>query len=119
MKAKEVPIGTKYEIDGVVAEIIAYSRQGDEVVVVEDENGKAWTVNINDIQPRKKLTQEEKIVLLEAQLKEAIEAFEEHIRAVDSARRGYHDSTLWWYDGYDDRIDAAEQRLWSLKENIK
>ncbi len=65
------------------------------------------------------MTQEEKIALLQAQLKEAIEAFEEHIHAVDSARRGYHDSTLWQYDGYDDRIDAAEQRLWKLKENIR
>jgi len=65
------------------------------------------------------MTQEEKIVLLEAQLKEVIEAFEEHIHAVDSARRGYHDSTLWQDDGYDDRIDAAEQRLWNLKDIIK
>ena len=65
------------------------------------------------------MTQEEKIALLQAQLKEAIDAFEEHIHAVDSARRGYNDSTLWWYDGYDDRIDAAEQRLWKLKEEVK
>jgi hypothetical protein len=65
------------------------------------------------------MTQEEKIALLQAQLKEAIEAFEEHIHAVDSARRGYHDSTLLQYDGHDDRIDAAEQRLWNLKEEAK
>ena len=65
------------------------------------------------------MTQEEKIALLQAQLNEAIEAFEEHIHAVDSARRGYHDSTIWQYEGYDDRIDAAEQRLWKLKEEVK
>lgn len=53
------------------------------------------------------------------QLKEAISAFEEHINAIDSARRSYHNSTLWHYDGHDDRIDAAEQKLWTLKEKIK
>ena len=52
------------------------------------------------------------------QLKEAISAFEEHINAVDSARRSYHNSTLWHYDGHDDRIDAAEQKLWTLKEQL-
>ena len=51
-------------------------------------------------------------------LKEVISAFEEHIRAVDSARRSYHDSTLWYYDDHDDRIDAAEQKLWTLKEQL-
>lgn len=61
----------------------------------------------------------EKLEAVRSQLKEAIEAFEQHIHAVDSARRGYHDSTLWQYDGYDDRIDAAEQRLWNLKQRIK
>jgi hypothetical protein len=65
------------------------------------------------------MTQEEKIALLQAQLKEAIDAFEEHINAVDSARRSYHNSTLWEYDGHDDRIDSAEQRLWKLKEEVK
>lgn len=43
---------------------------------------------------------------------------EDHIHAVDSARRWYNDSTLWHYDGLDDRIDAAEQRLWNLKEQL-
>lgn len=61
----------------------------------------------------------EKLEAVRNQLKEAIDAFEEHIHAVDSARRGYYDSTLWQYDGYDDRIDAAEQRLWKLKEEVK
>jgi hypothetical protein len=65
------------------------------------------------------MTKDEEIALLKDQLKEAIEAFEEYIHAVDSARRSYHDSTLWQYDGHDDRIDAAEQRLWKIKEEVK
>ncbi len=65
------------------------------------------------------MTLEERIDLLQAQLKECIEAFEEHITAVEEARRWYHNSTLWRYDGHDDRIDAAEQRLWTLKEQVK
>lgn len=60
----------------------------------------------------------EQLEVARNQLKEAISAFEEHIRAIDSARRSYHDSTLWYYDGHDDRIDAAEQRLWALKKVI-
>ena len=58
----------------------------------------------------------EQLEVTQNQLKEAISAFEEHIHALDSARRWCHDSTLWHYDGLDDRIDAAEQRLWNLKE---
>lgn len=60
----------------------------------------------------------EQLELARNQLNEAISAFEEHIHAIDSARRSYHDSTLWYCDGHDDRIDAAEQRLWSLKEEL-
>jgi hypothetical protein len=61
----------------------------------------------------------EQLEVARNQLKEAISAFEEHINAVDFARRSYHDSTLWHYDGLDDRIDAAEQRLWTLKEKME
>jgi hypothetical protein len=61
----------------------------------------------------------EQLQVARKQLEEAISAFEEHIYAVDSARRSYHDSTLWNYDGHDDRIDAAEQRLWNIKEQVK
>jgi hypothetical protein len=61
----------------------------------------------------------EKLEVVRSQLKEAIDAFEEHINAVDSARKRYHNSTLWEYDGHDNRIDAAEQRLWNLKEEAK
>lgn len=60
----------------------------------------------------------EQLEVARNQLKEAISAFEEHIHAVDSARRSYHNSILWSYDGHDDRIDAAEQRLWTLKEQL-
>ena len=60
----------------------------------------------------------EQLEVARNQLKEAISAFEEHINAVDSARRSYNDSTLWSYGGHDDRIDAAEQRLWTLKEQL-
>jgi biotin operon repressor len=60
----------------------------------------------------------EQLQVARKQLEEAISAFEEHIYAVDSARRSYHDSTLWNYDGHDDRIDAAEQRLWNIKEQL-
>ena len=50
IKAKDIQIGTKFKIDGEVAEIISYSKQGDEVVVLEDETGsKIWYANINDI----------------------------------------------------------------------
>ena len=61
----------------------------------------------------------EKLEVVRSQLKEAIDAFEEHINAIDSARKCYHNSTLWEYDGHDNRIDAAEQRLWNLKEEVK
>jgi hypothetical protein len=65
------------------------------------------------------MTQDEKINLLQTQLKECVEAFEEYISAVEDARRWYHDSTLWRYDGLDDRIFTAEQRLWNLKNQNK
>ena len=61
----------------------------------------------------------EKLEAVRSQLKEAIDAFEEHVHAVDSARKSYHDSTLWEHDGLDNRIDAAEQRLWKLKDKEK
>lgn len=60
----------------------------------------------------------EQLELARNQLQEAISAAEEYIHAIDYARRWYHDSTLWRYDGLDDRIDAAEQRLWTLKEEV-
>ena len=52
--------------------------------------------------------------VVRSQLKEALSAFEEHVHALESARRAYTDSDLWDYDGHNDRIDAAEQRLWTL-----
>jgi hypothetical protein len=52
-------------------------------------------------------------------LQELAAAFEEYIDAVDSARRQYHDSTLWYLDGLDHRIDRAEMRLWAVKEDMK
>ena len=52
-------------------------------------------------------------------LQELAAAFEEYIDAVDSARRQYHDSTLWYLDGLDYRIDRAEMRLWAVKEDMK
>jgi NADH:ubiquinone oxidoreductase subunit D len=52
LKARDVPLGTvvcslydpseKYKI-------IAYSKQGDQVVVIEDEDGNVDTKNINDL----------------------------------------------------------------------
>ena len=52
LKARDVPLGTKV-ISGhypdFELEIIAYSKQGDQVVVVEDEEGEIFTENINDL----------------------------------------------------------------------
>jgi hypothetical protein len=52
-------------------------------------------------------------------LQELAAAFEEYIDAVDRARRQYHNSTLWYLDGLDYRIDRAEMRLWAVKEDMK
>jgi len=53
LKARDVPLGTKV-ISGHYPdselEIIAYSKQGDQVVVVEDEEGEIFTENINDLE---------------------------------------------------------------------
>ena len=46
---------------------------------------------------------------------ELASAFREHVEAVDNARYCYCDATLWRYDGHDDRIDAAEQRLFVIE----
>lgn len=35
-------------------------------------------------------------------------AFEEHIYALDIARKAYHDSTLWYHDNHQQNLDAAE-----------
>jgi hypothetical protein len=64
------------------------------------------------------MDKEARIKYLEEKLKECMEAFKEHIRAVDHARRMYHDCTLWYLDGLDDDIDAAEQVLWKLQEEV-
>jgi len=52
LKARDVPLGTKvYMPDhGLDVEIIAYSKQGDQVVVLEDEDGDIYTKNINDLE---------------------------------------------------------------------
>lgn len=47
--AKEIPLGSKYLFKGEAVEIISYSRQGDQVVVIENSEGKVWCENINDI----------------------------------------------------------------------
>lgn len=47
--AKEIPLGTKYLLRNEEVEIIAYSRQGDQVVVIENAEGKVWCENINDV----------------------------------------------------------------------
>jgi len=47
--AKEIPLGSKYFLKNEEVEIIAYSKQGDQVVVVENREGKVWCENINDI----------------------------------------------------------------------
>lgn len=52
-------------------------------------------------------------------LVELAAAFEEYIDAVDSARRQYHNSSLWYLDGLEHRIDRAEMRLWAVKEEMK
>lgn len=62
------------------------------------------------------MTQQEKILFLESQLIECMEAFKQHIRAVEKARRVCNNSDLWAYFGLDDEIDAAEERLWNLKD---
>lgn len=51
LKARDVPLGTKvYMPDhGLDVEIIAYSKQGDQVVVLEDEDGDIYAKNINDV----------------------------------------------------------------------
>lgn len=67
----------------------------------------------NNIELKKQLD------ITQKQLAEIISAFEEHIDALDSARKSYHDSTLWYHDGHQYRIDEAEQKLWNLKEQLK
>lgn len=64
------------------------------------------------------MDKEARIKYLEEKLKECMEAFEQHIQAVDLARRMYHNSTLWYLDGLDDDIDAAEQVLWKLQSEV-
>ena len=47
--AKEIPLGSRYFFKHEEVEIIAYSKQGDEVVVIENAEGKVWCENINDV----------------------------------------------------------------------
>ncbi len=58
LKARDVPLGTKVSLETRVHgdtiayfeyEIIAYSKMGDQVVVLEDEEGHIFTKNINDL----------------------------------------------------------------------
>ena len=57
LKAKDVPVGTKvlFKADGgsansgyVEAEVVAYSKYGDEIVIVENMDGVDW-MNVNDV----------------------------------------------------------------------
>jgi hypothetical protein len=50
LKAKDVPLGTKFIVEDITYEIIAYSKQGDQVVVLEDEEGNIFNKNINDLE---------------------------------------------------------------------
>lgn len=47
--AKEIPLGSRYFFKHEEVEIIAYSKQGDQIVVVESAEGKVWCENINDV----------------------------------------------------------------------
>jgi len=49
LKARDVPLGTKVIVDDEPFEIIAYSKMGDQVVVLEDEEGCIFTENVNDL----------------------------------------------------------------------
>ena len=49
LKAKDIPIGAKVRIDNLLCEVIAYSKYGDEMIVVEDEGGVTWE-NANDVE---------------------------------------------------------------------
>jgi hypothetical protein len=55
------------------------------------------------------MTQEEKIALLQAQLKEAIDAFEEYFYATDEYNTGY----------CSEKMDAIADRLWKLKREVR
>jgi hypothetical protein len=50
LNARDVPLGTKVFVDDDMYEIIAYSKMGDQVVVLEDEEGNIFTENINDLE---------------------------------------------------------------------
>ena len=54
------------------------------------------------------MTPEEKISILEVQLKEALSAFEEYFYATDEYNTGYSS----------DRMQEAEERLWTLKRKV-
>lgn len=47
--AKEVPLGSRHYFNNEEVEIIGYSKQGDQVVVVENKEGKVWCENVNDV----------------------------------------------------------------------
>jgi hypothetical protein len=49
LKARDVPLGTKVFLDDDMYEIIAYSKMGDQVVVLENEEGMIFTENINHL----------------------------------------------------------------------
>lgn len=51
-KAKDLPIGTKVRISEAnlsIYEVIAYSKNCDEIVVLENDEGHIVTDNVNDI----------------------------------------------------------------------
>jgi len=61
-KTTDFEIGTKFKVElygrdsynrksFVNVTLIAYSKQGDQVAVLEDDNGKVYIENINDIYP--------------------------------------------------------------------
>jgi len=50
LKARDVPLRTKVFVENIKYEIIAYSKMGDQVVVLEDEEGNIFAENINDLE---------------------------------------------------------------------
>ena len=89
------------------------------------ERKRAWLAEVRAVWPSAHegsagLMEDTTIVLAEvdrltAERTELMDAFAEYIDAVEAARKGYHNSTLWHLDGHDDRIEAAAQRLYNLQ----
>lgn len=56
---------------------------------------------------------------LQKHLKECIDSSAAYMDAVDTARRCYHNSTLWYLDGHQAEIDAAEQRFLTVQQEVE